>query len=207
MRANATDASGDPPIDDRGRPRRFVSFRVGRPEAGGMSDNGDEEADEPVVELGDGDDVEGAPVARVASRLFFPIEKSEVLRREGETTVRTPDGPQSVQEILDGSDEVYFETNSDLVNTVESVVGTGPVPTVGGGSESNGADTDTDADGETAADEGEFEFDDGDDGDAADSDAGDSDAADTDATGAEDDAGAEDADADGTDDAEDADEA
>lgn len=163
-----------------------------------MSDNGEEEADEPVVELGDGDDVEGAPVARVASRLFFPIEKSEVLRREGETTVRTPDGPQSVQEILEGSDEVYFETNSDLVNAVESVVDTGPVPTAGGGSGSDGAD------------EGEFEFDDGEDGAAADAEAADTDAADTDAAGADDGADAdgaddENADANGTDDTGDAD--
>lgn len=98
-----------------------------------MSDNGEEEEEVPVVELGDGPDVEGAPVSRVASRLFFPIEESEVLRREGETTVRTPDGPQTVADVLEQSDEVYFETNADLVNTVRSVVGTSPVPTAGGG--------------------------------------------------------------------------
>ena len=38
-----------------------------------MSDNGDEEGEadeeEPAVELGEGEPVEGAPVARVASRL------------------------------------------------------------------------------------------------------------------------------------------
>lgn len=114
-----------------------------------MSDNGEEEEDEPVVELGDGDDVEGAPVARVASRLFFPIEKSEVLRREGETTVRTPDGAQSVADVLEQSDEVYFETNADLVNAVESVVGMGPVPTVGGSGSDAGGDSESDATGDS----------------------------------------------------------
>lgn len=144
-----------------------------------MSDNGEEEEDEPVVELGDGPDVEGAPVSRVVSRLFFPIERSEVLRREGETTVRTPDGPQAVGDVLEGTDEVYFETSADLVNTVRSVVGTGPVPTAGGGSDSGGAggadeadaggddvdvdtdaegDSDTDGDVDADAEDGEFEF-------------------------------------------------
>lgn len=122
-----------------------------------MSDNGEEEEDEPVVELGEGDDVEGAPVSRVASRLFFPIEKSEVVRREGETTLRTPDGPQSVEDVLGRSDEVYFETNQDLVGTVRSVVGTGPVPTAGdGGASGSGGGSTANED----ADDGEFEFDD-----------------------------------------------
>lgn len=120
-----------------------------------MSDNGEAEEDEPVVELGEGDEVEGAPVSRVASRLFFPIEKSEVVRREGDTTLRTPDGAQSVKDVLGRSDEVYFETSHDLVNTVQSVVGSGPVPTAGdsGSSGSSTAGSGSEAD-------GEFEFDD-----------------------------------------------
>ena len=122
-----------------------------------MSDNGEEEEDEPVVELGEGEEVEGAPVSRVTSRLFFPIEKSEVVRREGETTLRTPDGPQSVKDVLGSSDEVYFETSQDLVGTVRSVVGTGPVPTTGDGG-SSGSSSDGDAADEDA--DGEFEFDD-----------------------------------------------
>ena len=123
-----------------------------------MSDNGEEEEDEPVVELGEGEAVEGAPVSRVASRLFFPIEKSEVVRREGATTLRTPDGPQSVQDVLGRSDEVYFETSHDLVNAVQSVVGTGPVPTAGdGGSSGSGS---ADAGSAAEAEDGEFEFDD-----------------------------------------------
>jgi len=95
-----------------------------------MSDNGDEAAeDEPAVELGDGEPVEGAPVARVASRLHYAIEKSEVVRREGDTTIRTPDGPCELGDVLEESEEVYFDTRRSFVDAVTDVVGTGPVPT------------------------------------------------------------------------------
>ncbi len=95
-----------------------------------MSENGDEDAeDEPAVELGDGEPVEGAPVARVASRLHYAIEKSEVVRREGDTTIRTPDGPRELAAVLEESDEVYFDTRRSFLDAVEAVVGTGPVPT------------------------------------------------------------------------------
>jgi len=95
-----------------------------------MSDNGDDEAeDEPAVELGEGADVEGAPVARVASRLHYAIEKSEVVRREGDTTIRTPDGPRDLGDVLESTDEVYFDTRQSFVDAVEAEVGTGPVPT------------------------------------------------------------------------------
>ena len=94
-----------------------------------MSDNGEEAVEEPVVELGDGDPVQGAPVARVASRLYFPIEKSQVLRQEGDATVRTPDGPRGLEDVLERTDEVYFENHTDLVEAVREVVGTGPVRT------------------------------------------------------------------------------
>ena len=94
-----------------------------------MSDNGDEESEEPAVELGEGEPVEGAPVARVASRLHYAIEKSEIVRREGDTTVRTPDGPRELGDILEESEEVYFDTRQSFVGAVREVVGTGPVPT------------------------------------------------------------------------------
>lgn len=98
-----------------------------------MSDNGEaDEEEEPAVPLGDGERVEGAPVARVASRLHYPIEKSEVDRREGETTIRTPDGPRNLSEVLAESEEVYFATNYEFVDAVREVVGTGPVPTADG---------------------------------------------------------------------------
>jgi hypothetical protein len=145
-----------------------------------MSDNGEAAEDEPVVELGDGDAVDGAPVARVASRLFFPIEKSEVVRREGETAVRTPDGAQSVADVLDRSEEVYFETSHDFVAAVRSVVGAKPVGTASAsgdsGAEATDSATDTDdakdtndakdtddaaaEDDAAADDDGGFEFDD-----------------------------------------------
>lgn len=118
-----------------------------------MSDNGAEDEDEPVVELGDGAPVEGAPIARVASRLFFPIERSEVLRQEADATIRTPDGPRELEAVLEDSDEVYFEKSNDLVEAVEAVVGTGPVPTDGdAGTAAGSTDGGTDS-------EGEFEFD------------------------------------------------
>lgn len=92
-----------------------------------MSD--DEAEEEPAFPLGDGDPVEGAPPARVASRLHYAIEKSEVARREGDTTIRTPDGPRELASVLEESDEVYFDTRQAFENAVREVIGTGPVPT------------------------------------------------------------------------------
>ena len=90
----------------------------------------DEEEDEgPVVELGEGEAVEGAPLERVTARLYFGIEKSEVDRREGDTVVRTPDGPRELGDVLAETEETYFETRRALESTVETIVGTGPVPT------------------------------------------------------------------------------
>ena len=94
-----------------------------------MSDNGEEEADELAVELGDGEPVEGAPPARVASRLHYAIEKSEIIRREGETVIRTPDGPRELADVLAESDEVYFDTRQAFETAIRDVIGTGPVPT------------------------------------------------------------------------------
>ena len=59
-----------------------------------MADDNEDEG--PAVELGDGEPVDGAPVARISSRLFWPIQKSEIVRREGAETIRTPDGPQQL---------------------------------------------------------------------------------------------------------------
>ena len=92
-----------------------------------MADDSDE--DEPAVELGEGATVEGAPLARVASRLHWPIQKSEIDRKEGETVIRTPDGPQELTEILDGVDVPYFERRQEFINVVRDAIGTGPIPT------------------------------------------------------------------------------
>jgi hypothetical protein len=93
-----------------------------------MSDDTDEE-EEPAVELGEGEPVEGAPLARVASRLTWPQEASAIRRKEGDATVRTPDGPQTLASILDDVDETYFDTRQTFLSTVRSVIGTGPIPT------------------------------------------------------------------------------
>ncbi len=93
-----------------------------------MSDSeGDEEG--PAVPLGDGDPVEGAPLARVASRLHYAIEKSEVVRREGETPIRTPGGPRELASVLEATDEVYFDTRQAFEAAVRDVIGIGPAPT------------------------------------------------------------------------------
>jgi len=89
----------------------------------------EEEDDGPVVELGEGPEVEGVPLAQITSRLHFGIKRSDLLRREGETTVRTPDGPRELAAILEESDETYFPTRQAFESAVREVVGTGPVPT------------------------------------------------------------------------------
>lgn len=93
-----------------------------------MSDD-DAEAEEPAVELGDGTPVEGAPLARPASRLTWPVERSEVVRREGERTIRTPDGPQTLESLLDDVETTYFQSRQEFVDDVEAVIGDGPVAT------------------------------------------------------------------------------
>ncbi|GAA0520266.1 hypothetical protein SAMN04488066_12714 [Halorubrum aquaticum] len=100
-----------------------------------MSDT-DEEADaeaeedaEPAVELGDGPDVAGEPVARVASRLTWPATRSDVRAQEGDATVRTPDGPTSLDAVLEESEVPLFESRGEFREAVEDVVGSGPVAT------------------------------------------------------------------------------
>ena len=92
-----------------------------------MSDESDEAG--PAVELGEGEPVEGAPIARVSARLSWAIQKSEIDRKEGETLVRTPDGPRELSDILGDVDETYFDTRRAFEDAVREVVGTGPVPT------------------------------------------------------------------------------
>ncbi|MFB6151007.1 MAG: DUF5789 family protein [Haloarculaceae archaeon] len=93
-----------------------------------MADDEDED-DEPAVELGDGEPVEGAPLARVASRLTWGMKHSELEAREGDTTIRTPDGPRELGDVLDEVDVPYFETRHEFREAVREVIGTGPVPT------------------------------------------------------------------------------
>ncbi len=95
-----------------------------------MADEDEEEAeDEPAVELGERADVAGAPLSRVSARLHWGIELSEVRRREGDTTIRTPDGPTELDAVLEDVDETYFARRQDFEDAVRSVVGRGPIPT------------------------------------------------------------------------------
>jgi len=93
----------------------------------------EEEADEaegtPAVELGEGADVEGAPLARIASRLTWPQERSEIARKEGTSVVRTSAGPRDLADVLESTDVTYFATRQDFHRAVRDVVGVGPVPT------------------------------------------------------------------------------
>ncbi len=91
-----------------------------------MAEDTDEESG---VELGTGPSVEGAPISRVAERLTWAIQKSEIDRKEGETVIRTPDGPRELTEILSEIDETYFPTRQSFRDAVVSVIGTGPVQT------------------------------------------------------------------------------
>jgi hypothetical protein len=89
----------------------------------------DEEEEAPAVELGEGATVEGAPIARVASRLTWPQERSEIVRKEGDAEVRTPDGPRTLESLLEGTDVTYFATRQDFLGAVRDVAGPGPIPT------------------------------------------------------------------------------
>jgi len=100
-----------------------------------MSESEDEESGEadeeeaPAVELGEGATVEGAPLARVASRLTWPQERSEIVRKEGDAKIRTPDGPQSLGSLLEATDVTYFATRQAFLEAVRGVVGPWPIPT------------------------------------------------------------------------------
>ena len=92
-------------------------------------DDADAEEEAPAVALGDGPDVEGEPVVRVASRLTWPAKRSDVRVQEGDSVIRTPDGPIELDEVLAASDVPLFESRSDFLAAVEDVVGRGPVAT------------------------------------------------------------------------------
>lgn len=92
-------------------------------------DNEEEEEDGPVVELGDGESVEGAPLPRVSARLTWAQQKSEVVRKEGDSVIRTPDGPRELASILEDVDVPYFETRREFETAVRDAIGSGPVPT------------------------------------------------------------------------------
>ncbi|MFB6176183.1 MAG: DUF5789 family protein [Halobaculum sp.] len=92
-------------------------------------DDSEEEAEGPAVELGDGPDVEGAPLARVASRLTWPQERSRIVDKEGDAVIRTPDGPRDLATVLDEVDETYFDRRQSFLEEVRDEIGHGPVET------------------------------------------------------------------------------
>ncbi|MDQ2049565.1 DUF5789 family protein [Natronolimnohabitans sp. A-GB9] len=89
----------------------------------------DEDDEEPAVTLGDRTPVEGAPLARISSRLTWPKEKSEVDRLEGDSVIRTPEGPRELSAVLEAVDETYFQRRQEFTTHVQDVIGTGPIPT------------------------------------------------------------------------------
>ncbi|MEM4782286.1 MAG: DUF5789 family protein [Halalkalicoccus sp.] len=93
-----------------------------------MSDE-EETEDAPLVELGEGVPVEGAPLARVASRLHWPVQKSVVRRKEGASVVRTPEGPKTIDDLLDEVEIAYFESRQEFVTACRGVTADGPIPT------------------------------------------------------------------------------
>jgi hypothetical protein len=94
-----------------------------------MADDDTDEETDPTVPLGDGPAVEGAPLARVAARLTWPQETSRIREKEGNATIRTPDGPRTLADVLDETEITYFDTRQSFVAAVEAAVGVGPVPT------------------------------------------------------------------------------
>ena len=91
----------------------------------------DDEAEEdgPAVELGAGEPVEGAPLARVASRLTWPQEVSSIEHKEGDAVIRTPDGPRELADVLESVDRTYFDRRQTFVEEIRDVIGDGPAPT------------------------------------------------------------------------------
>jgi hypothetical protein len=94
-----------------------------------MSDEESEADAEPAVDLGAGAEVEGAPLARVASRLTWPQERSSILEKEGDVSIRTPAGPRSLESVLEQAAVSYFDSRQEFTEAVEGVVGRGPVQT------------------------------------------------------------------------------
>lgn len=90
-----------------------------------MSD--DEEEETPTVTLGERTPVTGAPLARISSRLTWPIEASEIQRLEGESEIRTPDGPRTIADVMSEVNETYFERRQEFERHVRDVIGRDPV--------------------------------------------------------------------------------
>jgi len=93
-----------------------------------MADESEDE-EEPSVDLGSGASVAGIPLARVASRLTYGIEKSAIRRREGDTEIRTAAGPKRLGDLLDEIDDTYFDRRQAFERAVRAKLPDGAVPT------------------------------------------------------------------------------
>ncbi len=71
--------------------------------------------------------VEGAPIERIASRLTWPQEKSEIVRKEGEELIRTPTGARKLEDLLEGVDTTYFSKRQMFVESIEKQIGKGTI--------------------------------------------------------------------------------
>ncbi|GAB3701036.1 hypothetical protein GCM10028858_15950 [Halorubrum pallidum] len=136
MRVGTGRFGGADPCSVAGRggdaPNGIETISVAGTEPAGMSDTDEaEEAEdvEPAVELGEGPDVAGEPIARVASRLTWPAKRSDVVNQEGDAAIRTPDGARDLDDVLADAEVPLFESRSEFVATVEELVGRGPVAT------------------------------------------------------------------------------
>ena len=89
----------------------------------------DPEEESPAVTLGDGPPVEGAPLSRVASRLSWPQSADSIQEKEGETPIRTANGPIALADILEDVETSYFATRREFVHDIRAVIGYGPVET------------------------------------------------------------------------------
>ena len=118
----------------------------------------EDDSEEPAVQLGTGNAVDGAPLARVTERLMWGIEKSAVRKREGKTAIRTPEGPQELGELLTDVDRQYFATRQEFEAALDDAIGDGVIPVESGeetgqiDADETGEDTAEEAD-EPAADE------------------------------------------------------
>lgn len=81
-----------------------------------------------MVELGEHRPVDGAPLARITARFTWGVSAAEIRRREGDTQIRTPEGPRTLDEVLDEVDEPYFSTRQAFETAVRDVISDGPVP-------------------------------------------------------------------------------
>jgi len=81
--------------------------------------------DSSLVKLGEYEHAEGAPLSQVSSRLSWPNERERIRQQEGNSTIRTLDVPQCVEQILNEIDTSYFPCQREFEQSICTVIGTG----------------------------------------------------------------------------------